>query len=194
MSSSAKGLSDMRSQVCYSPSSGALAGTDVAESRRLVSDLTGVFFDEQARCALPQERLAYRVECHFPVSEGTAGGLFFGTSYIEPGMVGDEYMMTKGHFHSEMDTGEYYWCIAGEGALILMDESRRCWVEQLGPGSLHYIPGRVAHRLANTGEHTLVVGACWPSNAGHDYTKISEQGFSARLRQVDGTPQLIPER
>ena len=88
---------------------------------------------------------------------------------------------------------EYYWCIQGTGALILMDESGKCWFEPMQPGSLHYIPGYIAHRLANTGDTPLRVGACWPSDAGHDYASIAEHGFTARLMNVGGVPTLVQE-
>ena len=171
---------------------GLREGPGMVTVRRTLGDLAGVFADEAARCALPADRLAYLVVAHYPVPEGTAGGLFFGTSHVEPGRVGDEYMMTKGHFHARRDTAEYYWGLRGTGVLILMDEQRRCWAERVFPGSLHYIPGRVAHRLANTGADILSVGACWPSEAGHDYASIAQLGFSARLRCVQGEPRLVP--
>ena len=108
-----------------------------------------------------------------------------------PGKVGQEYYMTKGHFHAERNTAEYYWGIKGEGMLILMDSERNIWMERIFPGSLHYIPGGVAHRVANIGNETLSFAACWPSNAGHNYEEIALNGFSARLMDINGTPQLI---
>ena len=48
------------------------------------------------------------------------------------------------------------------------------------PGSVHYIPGNVAHRVANTGNEPLIFLASWPSDAGHDYARIRETGFSKR--------------
>lgn len=74
-----------------------------------------------------------------------------------------------------------------------MDESGKCWFEPMQPGSLHYIPGYIAHRLANTGDTPLRVGACWPSDAGHDYASIAEHGFTARLMNVGGVPTLVQE-
>ena len=78
----------------------------------------------------------------------------------------------------------------GEGMLILMDRERNTWAERMMPGSLHYIPGGVAHRVANTGNSVLSFAACWPSDAGHNYEEIANKGFSARLVEVDGTPKL----
>jgi glucose-6-phosphate isomerase len=74
--------------------------------------------------------------------------------------------------------------------LILMDRNRNTWAEDVYPGSLHYIGSELAHRLANTGNEDLVVGACWPSDAGHNYEEIALNGFSARLVESGGVPSL----
>lgn len=126
-----------------------------------------------------------------PEQEGTPGGLYFGITYLHPGKVGNEYFMTKGHFHANIDRAEFYWGLEGEGLLILMDQLRRVWVERVFPGSLHYIPGGMAHRMANTGNTLFSFAACWPSDAGHNYREIADHGFAARLLEVDGKPQLI---
>jgi len=98
--------------------------------------------------------------------------------------------MTHGHFHRKRDRAEYYATVSGEGALILMDESRKTWMEAMSPGSLHFIPGRIAHRVANIGSAPLHFMACWPSDAGHDYDAIRNHGFGARLLRVDGVAKL----
>ena len=92
----------------------------------------------------------YKVQSYLPVVEGTSGGLFWGSTVVYPGHVGDEYFMTKGHFHSVPDRGEYYVTTAGESALILMDRQRQTRMEVMKPTSVHYIPGHTAHRVANT--------------------------------------------
>lgn len=170
---------------------GNLKGKEVIESKKYLKDLIHFFEDEKAREGMPQEKLIYEVQAIFPVKENTGGGLFFGRTVIHPGKVGDEYFMTKGHFHNKSDRAEYYWGLEGEGMLILMDRNRNTWAERVYPGSLHYIPGHTAHRTANTSNIPLIIGACWPSDAGHDYDEIQENGFSSRLMEVGGIPQLI---
>lgn len=170
---------------------GALSGPGVEEVSRTITDLAGVFGDEAAREALAPATLVYRVQSYLPVSEGTEGGLYWGTTFLQPGLVGDEFFMTKGHLHAKRDRGEYYITSSGEGALILMDEQRRTRFEPMRPGSVHYVPSRTAHRVANTGTSVFSFFACWPSDAGHDYGSILREGFSARLRCVDGEPTLV---
>ncbi len=176
-------------QTTIDLATGSLAG-EVTTSERRIADLAGLFADEAARAALPQDTIVYRVQMHDKETEGTPGGLLFGTSFVYPGKVGDEYFMTKGHFHAKRDTAEYYFCISGRGALILMDEAGNCWAEKMERGTLHYIPRSVAHRLANTGEEVLAVGCCWGADCGHDYASIARTGFAKRLREVDGEPKL----
>ena len=171
----------------------SLLGAPVQFQQRFLEDICTIFRDQEAVKVIPPQTTVYEVQSWFPVSEGTSGGLFFGTSTIMPGKVGTEYFMTKGHFHAQSDRAEFYWGVQGKGVLILMDRNRKTWGEEIYPGSLHYIGSDIAHRLANTGNENLVVGACWPSDAGHDYDEIAVNGFSARLFEIEGEPVLIAE-
>ncbi len=170
---------------------GLLGGAGITQSEKRLKNLKGVFADDSALALLDPETLVYSVQAHLPVSEGTPGGLFFGNTALQPGKVGGEYFMTRGHFHANPERDEFYWGINGEGMLILMDTNRNTWAERIFPGSLHHIPGNTAHRLANIGNIPMTVGACWHSDAGHNYEEIERHGFSARLLDVDGTPTLV---
>ena len=171
-----------------------LTGSNVSKVTRLIKDLEGIFLDEQVRKNKDQDSVAYEVCGYYPVAENTKGGLFWGVTHLYPGLIGNEFMMTKGHFHTDKDSAEYYWGIEGEGMLIMMNSDGDTWAEKMSPGSLHYIPGNTAHRVANTGSVVLSFGACWPSNAGHDYDSIKEHGFTKRLLNINGTPTLINEK
>ena len=168
-----------------------LTGEDVIKSTRVLGELDGIFGDKQAFDEMYKDQVIYQVSSYLPVLENTPGGLFMGITTLYPGKVGSEFFMTKGHFHSNNDRAEFYWGVEGEGMLILMNEQREVWAERIFPGSLHYIPGKVAHRVANTGYQKLVFSACWPSDAGHDYATISAAGFAQRLIDVNGVPTLV---
>ena len=170
---------------------GRLTGANVTVSYKRLKQLENVFADKKAFAEMDGEQIVYRVECHAAIDEVKPGGLFFGTSYIYPGQVGGEYFMTKGHFHAKPDTAEYYWGISGEGILLLMTQDGECTAHRVCPGSLHYIPGFTAHRLINTGSEILAVGACWGSDAGHDYGSIERSGFTARVIDRGGAPAVI---
>lgn len=177
-------------KITYDAFTGSLQGQEIVKIQRKLKDISSIFENQEALSCMELEQIAYEVESYIPVEEGKEGGLFFGTSYLYPGKVGNEYFMTKGHFHSKIDTAEYYWCLGGEGVLLLMDLEGNIAAEKMQQGSMHYIPGKVAHRIANTGIDRLIVGACWPSDAGHDYQTIVETGFSARIIEVNGQVEI----
>lgn len=168
-----------------------LTGAPIEKLVRTIADLKGLFADQAAFGQLDPSTLAYEVESYFPVRDGTEGGLFFGITRIQAGTVGDEYLMTKGHLHNIENRAEFYWGIEGDGMLLFMDKDRNTWAEKISPGSIHYISGSVAHRVANVGDTILAFGACWPADAGHNYELIAKVGFSKRLMKVAGKPQLV---
>jgi glucose-6-phosphate isomerase, archaeal len=168
-----------------------LAGKSVEKLKRTIGDLKGLFEDQKSFEEEDPNQVAYEVESYFPVAEGTEGGLFFGITRLQPGTIGNEYMMTKGHSHNIENRAEFYWGIEGEGMLLFMDKHRNMHAEKMFPGSLHYIKGFTAHRVCNTGISVLSFGACWPSDAGHNYELIAKNGFSKRLMKINGEPQLV---
>ena len=184
-------LQIIKSQVEIGLTNFELKGSPVHFQQRHLDEIASIYEDQEALKLLPSQTIVYTVQSWLPVAEETLGGLFFGTSTIMAGKVGNEYFMTKGHFHKKSDRAEFYWGVQGMGILILMDCDRNTWGEEVYPGSLHYIGPDTAHRLANTGDQSLVVGACWPSDAGHDYEEIARNGFSARLIEIDGKPVLV---
>jgi len=107
--------------VMLNPGNYRMTGESVIHQTRKLKDIQGIFQDEKACTEMDQEQLVYAVQSWLPVAEGTPGGLFFGASTIYPGSVGNEYFMTKGHFHSQSDRAEFYWGVEGKGMLILMD-------------------------------------------------------------------------
>lgn len=169
----------------------SLKGSHLITKKTSMDELKDVFENENFRLQLPESTLVYEVELYQPVPEGTVGGLYFGITKIQPGKVDKEYFMTRGHFHAVPDRAEYYWGIKGEGLLLFMDRNRKVWAEKMYEGSLHYIPGHTAHRTVNTGQELLSFGACWPSDAGHDYGEIAVHGFAARVMEIHGNPVLI---
>lgn len=169
---------------------GALSGANISEGVTTIGKMAGFFKDEKARAAIQPDTIAYRVQIHSAVTQADKPGtLYYGVTFLNPGMVGNEYYMTKGHFHQK-PTAEYYWCIQGQGKLLIMDKDRNYEVIEMSPGTLHYIPEEYAHRVVNTGETPLIFGACWPADAGHDYQSIVNQGFPIRMINKNGKPVI----
>ena len=173
---------------------GALQVPGLQKSEKKLGQLTNIFRDQETWQKLDPETIVYRVWWWEPVLPGTEGGLFWGLTEIQPGRVGKEYFMTRGHWHVIRNRAEFYGTISGSGKLLLMDRSGQTWAEDMTPGSLHYIAGEVAHRIVNTGDVPIRVTACWPSDAGHDYDIAQGRGFSARVVEDKGAPVLVSER
>ena len=118
---------------------------------RSLSSMRGQYADQQAYDAqLAQEDvLLYEVyEIRRPESSGE---LLNGISIVHPGTVGDEYFMTKGHFHAVLETAEVYYCLAGEGYMVMETPEGESSVAELRPGKVLYVPPRWAHRSVNIG-------------------------------------------
>ena len=121
-----------------------------------------------------------------------AGELLHGLSVLHPGKVGDEYFMTKGHFHTILDTAEVYYCLRGSGYMVMETPEGDWAVEPLRPQSVLYVPPRWAHRSVNTSlTEDLVTFFVYPGDAGHDYGSIELQGFRKLVLQRGGTPQIV---
>ena len=170
---------------------GTLQAPGLKRSEKKLGQLTGIFRDHQAWRQLDPETIVYRVWWWEPVPAGTEGGLFWGLTEVEPGRVGKEYFMTRGHWHVIRNRAEFYGTVAGSGKLVLMDRSGHTWAEDMTPGSLHYIAGEVAHRIVNIGDKPFRAIACWPSDAGHDYEVAEGRGFGARIVEERGFPILV---
>lgn len=169
---------------------GSLSGATLVEKSTTLADLSGLFADPEAQANIAPQTALYRVAM-LP-SSGVEGDLNMGVTHLEAGRVGQEFFMTRGHIHARAEQAEYYFGLRGEGLLLLQDEARQCRLEKVFPGSVHHIPGHVAHRLINTGEAVLSALAVWPAIAGHDYRLMAEKGFSVRILAGDeGEPRVM---
>lgn len=165
---------------------------EAARSVRRASDLRGIFENASALAALIRAGDPVVYETYEPPIPAHPGHLAHGVTIIYPGRVGDEYFMTRGHFHLRRQSAEVYLTLRGQGALVLQDESGRWRVEPLHPGTVVYVPPGWAHRSVNTGDSPLLLLYVYPADAGHDYEAVARMGFRVRLMAVDGKPQVVP--
>jgi glucose-6-phosphate isomerase len=159
---------------------------------RRVSDMAGMYRDrdEAQRLVRGENPVVYKV-FNVPVPE-ERGHLQHCTSIVLPGKVGDEYFMTKGHFHAQRGTGEIYLGLQGEGRLLLQNDAGGVEVLDMKPGSVSYIPPDWAHRTVNVGKVPLVFFAVYPGEAGHDYGTIEQKGFARLIVERNGKPAVVP--
>lgn len=146
--------------------------------QRRLSSLAGQFLDSVAyQTMLDQHDPVIYEVYEFRRPEKT-GELLFGLSIIHPGKVGNEFFMTKGHFHLILETAEVYFCLKGEGFMVMEDPEGHASVEALSPGQVLYVSPRWAHRAVCTGrQEDLVFLFVCPAHSGHDYASIEKQGF-----------------
>jgi glucose-6-phosphate isomerase len=160
--------------------------------KRSLSAMRNQYHDEQAYEALLNQQDYMLYEVYEVKRPEIAGELLQGISIVHPGKVGDEFFMTKGHFHSELDTAEVYYCLQGEGLMVMETPEGEWAVEKLIPEKVLYVPPRWAHRSVNTSRNEdLVTFFVYPGNAGHDYGSIEKQGFRKLVVEREGEVQVI---
>lgn len=160
--------------------------------QRRLSALKGQFLDQAAYDEMISQGdpLIYEVyEIHRPKIEGE---MLSGISILHPGKVGNEFFMTKGHFHSVLDTAEIYYCLRGEGYMVMETPDGQTAVEALSPGRVLYVPPKWAHRSVVTSRlEDLVTFFIYPANAGHDYGTIERLGFHKLVVDGQKGPHII---
>ena len=109
-------------------------------TKRRLSQMKGMFYDQAAyeRMLEQDDPLVYEFyELGCPERPGE---LAFGSTVLYPGTVGDEFFMTKGHFHTELMTAEVYYTLSGEGCMLLENMEGDWRVLDMKPGQAVYVP------------------------------------------------------
>lgn len=158
-----------------------------AHNVRRASVMRGYYRDGKALELLISEKndpVHYETyEKHLPEEYGH---LHFCISKIQPGTIGEECFMTKGHYHTILETGEIYLCLQGQGYMAMKTREGDFNAQRMTQGSLVYVPPYWAHRSVNTGKEPLSMLAVWPADAGHNYGDIEKEGFPKRIYLRDG--------
>jgi glucose-6-phosphate isomerase len=164
-----------------------------AHNVRRASAMRGYYRDEAALEKLISTRndpLHYETyEKHVPEEYGH---LLFCISKIQPGLVGEEFFMTKGHYHTRINTGEIYFCLQGQGYMVMKTTDGKFDAQRMGRGGLVYVPPYWAHRSVNVGDEPLTMLCIWPADAGHNYGDIERDGFPKRIYCRDGREVMEP--
>lgn len=145
---------------------------------RRLSDMKGQYLDRDAF----EKRISIEDSVLYEVYELSRpeipGELIHGISIVHPGLVGSEYSMTKGHFHTVLNTAEIYCVLQGQGKMVMESPEGEWSIEDLTPGKILYVTPRWAHRSVNTSlSEDLITFFAYPGNAGHDYGTIEIQGY-----------------
>jgi glucose-6-phosphate isomerase len=184
-------MQEMKSMLVHFSLADGLS-PDVEPIRRKLSAMNGTYADERCRAALVEadDPIVYEFyDLGLPEKESD---IAFGTSIVYPGKVGDEYYMTKGHFHTLLETAEVYYCLRGNGYLMMENPEGDWEARELNPGVAVYVPARYAHRSINvSADEPLVTFFAFRADAGHDYGTIETKGFRKLIVEKDGRPQIV---
>jgi glucose-6-phosphate isomerase len=169
---------------------GALSPHDRTNIRKL-SDMKGMFLDTESELRVLKKEDPIIYSFSEKVLPEVNGHLQLATTSINPGKIGEEYFMTKGHYHRRPDTSEVYLGLEGEGCLLIQTEKGDFESIIIQPGVVAYIPPYWGHRMVNTGSKPFVFFAIYPGDAGHNYGDIKKTGFVKILIERNGRSLLI---
>ena len=176
--------------VRFDPASGL--SPDRPSIRRRLSAMAGMYSDRRAYDAAVANGDEVVYEFYDMDLSEDSSAIAFGTSITYPGKVGEEYFMTKGHFPTVLDTAEVYYCLRGNG-YMLMESPEGDWeAQEFKPGVAVYIPPRFAHRSVNvSAAEALVTFFAFRGDAGHDYGTIETKGFRKLIVERNGRARII---
>jgi glucose-6-phosphate isomerase, archaeal len=158
---------------------------------RRLSSMAGYYLDEAAFTAMLERDDPVLYEVYGIERPAVNGELSSGITRLRVGKVGQEYFMTKGHFHAILETGEVYYALQGAGMMVMETPEGECSVEPFAAGQVVYVPPRWAHRTINTGTEDLLFFWVFPADAGHDYGTIAERGFRKLVIATEEGPTII---
>ena len=161
--------------------------------KRYAADMRGHYQDEKALEKLIEDHdnpLHYEVfETPVPKEEGH---LMYCISTLQPGTVGTECFMTKGHYHAKVNTGEIYLCLRGVGYMMMKTEDGECRWEKMTKGNMVYVPPYWAHRSINIGTQEPLVSFCvYLADCGYNYGDIEKEGFPRRIFNEEGRIKIV---
>ena len=160
--------------------------------QRYLSNMKGMFYDAAAYDAALSEGNPLLYEFYDMGVPESSGEVAYGTSITYPGKVGDEYCMTKGHFHTVLDTAEVYYCLRGHGMMMMESPEGDVEVREFRKAEAVYVPIRYAHRSVNVSpDEPFITFFAFPGHAGHDYGTIQTKGFRKLVVERDGMPAVI---
>lgn len=160
-------------------------------TKRYLSQMKDMFYDSASVEAVLKVSDPVIYEFHELGCPERPGDLAFGTSIVYPGCIGDEYYMTKGHFHTILETAEVYYTLSGEGYMVMENPEGDTVELPLRAGEALYVPRRYAHRSVNTGDQPLVMFFTFGADAGHDYGTIETKGYHKMIVKREDQPAVI---
>lgn len=161
-------------------------------TKRSLSQMKNMFYDQKAVHEILESGDPVIYEFYELGCPERAGDLAFGTTILYPGKIGGEYFMTKGHFHTKLETAEVYYTLNGKGYMVMEDPEGDTIEVPLLKGQAVYVPRRYAHRSVNIGNEPLVLFYTFQADAGHDYGTIETKGYHKMVVEKNGCATIVP--
>jgi glucose-6-phosphate isomerase len=95
---------------------------------------------------------------------------------MNPGTVGDEFFLTRGHIHRVPNRPEIYYGQKGRGLMLMESPEGETSIVEIAPQTICYVPPFWIHRSVNTGTEDFVMVFSYPADSGQDYSIISRSG------------------
>jgi len=162
--------------------------------QRTLDDMGDAYFDQDAVADILSRDNPAIVKVWMAPVPDSKGHLVPLMTVIYPGKVGEEYHMTKGHYHTDpQNAPEVYITLKGQGKLVLQTREGDVHVCDMLPGTMNYIPSEWAHRAVNTGSEEFVFLGVFPAATGRDYSFIGvgKENFHKVVVERDGQPAVI---
>ena len=163
---------------------GGMSGRTGRYEKRL-RDLAGLYEDAdsfEAALGTDGDTIVYDVEDFRPGDH--SGDMIYGVTRMNPGRIGREFFLTRGHIHARADRPEIYYGQKGHGLMQLESPEGETRIVEIRPQTICYVPPYWIHRSVNVGPEDLVMVFAYPSDSGQDYG-IIEASNGMRHRVVD---------
>jgi len=155
-------------------------------AERKLSDLSMMFQAKEIVKQVVEKDDPLIYEIFYYGFQTSLSDMALGVTRIQSGTIGSEYYMTKGHYHQAHDQPEIYFCVKGNGYLLLETRDGEFRAEKWTRGTISHIPPMWAHRVVNIGTEPLVFVATYHLAAGHEYEPVVKRGFLKRVIEENG--------
>jgi glucose-6-phosphate isomerase len=151
---------------------------------RKIKDIENVLFDERTCKANPEQELYYMYR-----GIKDENGLRYDITVIPPFLMGDEFVKTKGHFHSS-NHAEMYIVLEGEAIFLMQkgnDEVEDVYAVKASKGNAVIVNKGYGHITINPSAKETLKLANWVSDECiSDYESIEKKRGAAYFYTIKG--------
>ena len=102
----------------------------------------------------------------------------YSLTLLEPGKIGKEHFMTRGHYHKRPYPEIY---ILLKGKVLFIEQNKKIRTIKFKKNVIYYLEPGYAHRTVNIGNTRTELLTIESSKAGHTYKEIEKKGFRKKF-------------